>query len=108
MPRCRECGADLSLPEDSFFDDDRREVIATGERRRVPPTLWDFLEIFRGREGRTVSRQFVRSQVWVYAGRQAPMDATIDNCVHRIRRLISGTPFVVVTVPSHGWRFERR
>ena len=68
----------------------------------------DLIELFIHHAGTTLSRPDILDEVW---GMDAtPTERTVDNYIVRLRRLFEADPAKprhLVTVRSHGYRFER-
>lgn len=105
MSRCRECGAGIDAPSDLYFDDCREEIVVGDDRRNVYPMQWSLLVVFRSRLNRIVTKNFIFEAVYGY--RDRPTTNAIDVSIHRLRRLLIGTPYRIVTIPSRGFRFEK-
>ncbi|MEZ4502807.1 MAG: response regulator transcription factor [Dehalococcoidia bacterium] len=94
-------GGDIEL------DRGRRTVHRNGTAIELRPKEFDLLEFLMSHEGQALSREQILDAVWgeSYAG----VTRTVDVHVHALRRKLEDDPAHpahIVTVRSHGYRFQ--
>jgi len=93
---CPACGWPITA---GWFDDARHGIVVGGEFRAVPATPWTLLSFFRRFPGQVMPTERIYDAL--YAGREnPPAGNTLRVHICKLRRLLAGTPFVIVSRSS--------
>lgn len=86
---------------------DRFEVWVRGEQIEITPKEYELLVYMTERQGRTLSREQLLTQVWQfdYLGETRIVDVHISNLREKIERN-NKNPEYIITVRGFGYRFE--
>ncbi|MHA3224504.1 response regulator transcription factor [Globicatella sulfidifaciens] len=86
---------------------DRFEVWVRGEQIEITPKEYELLVYMTDRQGRTLSREQLLTQVWQfdYLGETRIVDVHISNLREKIERN-NKNPEYIITVRGFGYRFE--
>lgn len=112
LSRCRRyqgrhCEADYLSAGELIMDRSRHEAVLGGRRLDLTPKEFDLLWVLAREAGRTMSARQLLWEVWGYD--ESIHTRTLDVHIGRLRRKLGddpARPFLIVTVPSVGYRFE--
>ena len=96
---CERCKTEIALANALDAEPDvnrrRRELLARGERRVLPPTAWALFEALYAGRGEPVSGDFLRKAIGA---------SSLSKHLHQLRRALAGSRYRVET---HGdFRYE--
>jgi DNA-binding winged helix-turn-helix (wHTH) protein len=89
---CERCKTEITLANLLDAEPDvnrrRRELVAGGERRVLPPTAWALLEALYAGRGEPVSGEFLRKAIGA---------SGLSKHLHQLRRALAGSRYRVET-----------
>jgi DNA-binding response OmpR family regulator len=105
MPKCRHCGAQISLPADPTIDEATESIIVNGERRHLTHKEWDLFSLLYSRANRIVPKDFIVSYIY---GATEPNSNTLDVFLWRTKRKLEGSPYRIKNSYGRGYWIEKK
>ena len=98
---CERCKTEITLANLLDAEPDvnrrRRELVAGGEHRVLPPTAWALFEALYAGRGEPVSGDFLRKAIGA---------SSLSNHLHQLRRALAGSRYRVETHPDLAYELK--
>jgi hypothetical protein len=98
---CERCRTEIALANLLDAEPDvnrrRRELVAGGDHRVLPPTAWALFEALYAGRGQPVSGDFLRKAIGV---------SGLGKHLHQLRRALAGSRYRVETHPNLAYELK--